>query len=147
MWSVRRRLRHPSTIHLMCSGRLSRPPFFVRSKPNLVAIFTSFRERLKRTANDDLTCVGSIYFGCVEECHAVPVRLTDDLDGIVDGRCRTIVGGQVHATKSEFRYFEFSQLSCFHVFSRNREAFFDSSSDIKPLEHGISPRRNTWPVK
>src|ERR1700722_19896024 len=49
-------------------------------------------KRLNRTANDGLARVRSIHFRSIEECHAVPVRLADDLDGVVDGRCRTIIG-------------------------------------------------------
>jgi hypothetical protein len=60
------------------------------------------------------------------------VGLADNPDGLVDGRCRAIIGRQVHASESQFRYFQCSQLSRFHAFSFNREASFASSSDIKP---------------
>ena len=50
-------------------------------------------KRFNRTANNGLARVRPIHFRCIEECHAVPVRLTDDLDGIVDGSRRTIIGG------------------------------------------------------
>ena len=89
-------------------------------------------ERFERAADDGFARVRSVHFGRVEECHTVAVCLTDDLDGVVDGGCRAVVCGQVHAAKSEFRYFQRSKLSRFHVFSLNRDASFASSSDTRP---------------
>src|SRR5579863_7253886 len=110
MRSVRRRFRHPSTILLTWSGRLFRPPLSVRSKPNFVAIFTSLRNGSSAPPTMVSLMYGAVHFSRVEERHTVAVCRTDDLDGVVDGRCRAVVCGQVHAAKSELRNFQRSKL-------------------------------------
>ena len=42
-------------------------------------------ERFEGAANNGLAHVGAVHFSRVEECHALAVGLTNDLDGFVDG--------------------------------------------------------------
>src|SRR5579864_2213851 len=74
-------------------------------------------ERFERAADYGFAHVRAVYFSRVEKRHSVAVRRTDDLDGVVDGDCWAVVCGQVHAAKSELRYFQRSKLSRLHVFS------------------------------
>src|SRR5579863_2042354 len=74
-------------------------------------------ERFECAADDGFAHVRAVHFSRVEERHTVAVCRTDDLDGVVDGGCWAVVCGQVHAAKSELRYFQRSKLSRLHVFS------------------------------
>src|ERR1700683_1413327 len=48
-------------------------------------------ERFECSADDRLTCVRAVHFCHIEECNALDVGLADDLDGIVDRRCRAVI--------------------------------------------------------
>ena len=64
-----------------------------------------------------LARIWAVHFGRVEECNTLGVGLTNDPDGIVDRGGRAVVCSQVHAPKSEFRYFQHSKFSRPHAFS------------------------------
>jgi hypothetical protein len=48
-------------------------------------------ERFECSADDRLARIRSVHFRCIEECNALAMGLTDDLDGIVDRRCRAVI--------------------------------------------------------
>src|SRR5438093_8573148 len=71
-------------------------------------------ERRERFSDKLLVCIWAVNFGCIEERDAFFMGCTNDLNALVLGCGRPVVGANTHAPRSQFRCSSLAEFSCFH---------------------------------
>jgi hypothetical protein len=67
-----------------------------------------------RVADKRFVRIRPVNLGCIEECDASFERGANGLNALAYVRGRPVVGADAHATSSNFRDFQISELSLFH---------------------------------
>ena len=71
-------------------------------------------DRCKRFADEIFVRERAVNLGGIKERDALLVGCTDDLDALIPGCGRAVVGADAHAPSSQLRDFQLSELSCLH---------------------------------